>query len=108
MKGIASEIDHAVTENKSVMLMGDFNINYLHPLEKAKLDTFLSPYDLNVLNNGDATKTTNKTHSVVHYFIGDSFVEVISCFKDNSCFKSDHKAVFLVLNNNIFWKPSLQ
>ena len=50
LEEIALEIYHAFTENKSVIIMGEFNINYLHPLEKAKLDTILTPYDLNVLN----------------------------------------------------------
>ena len=50
LEEIALEIYHAVTENKSVMLMGEFNINYPHPLELAQLDIIPTPYDLNVLN----------------------------------------------------------
>ena len=74
--------------------MGDFQINYLHPFEKAKLDTILTPYNLNLLNSGDSNGTTNNSHSLNDYFIGDSFVGVIFCFKGNSCYKTDHKAVF--------------
>ena len=64
LEDIALEIGHAVTKNKSVMLMGDFYIYYLHPLEKAKLDTMLTPYDLIVSNNRDATKTTNNSQFI--------------------------------------------
>ena len=79
-------------KKKSVMLMGDFDMNYLHPLEKAELDTILTPYELNVLKNGDATKTTINSHNLIDYFIGDPFLDVIYCFNGDSCFKlSDYK-----------------
>ena len=42
--------------------------------------------------------------SLINYFIGDSFVEAISCFNGDSFFKTDHKAIFLVLNNKVFYK----
>ena len=76
----------------------------MHPFEKAKLDTILTPYNLNVLMNGDSNGTTNNSHSIIDYSIGDSFVEVISCFKGDSFYKTDHKAVFLELYNKIFYK----
>ena len=43
LEKIALEIDPDVIENKSVMLMGDFNIHYLHPSETAQLDTITNP-----------------------------------------------------------------
>ena len=73
-------------------------------MKKAKLDTILTPYNLNLINSGDSNKTTNNSHSSIDYFIEDSFVEVIYCFKGNSFHKTDHKAVFLVLYNKIFYK----
>ena len=91
MDGIGLKIDHDVKENKSVKLMGDFQINYMHPFEKAKLDTILTPYNLNVLKNGDSNGTTNNSHSLIDYFIGDSFVDVNPCFMGDSCYKTCFK-----------------
>ena len=95
LEEIALQIDHAVTENKSVMLMRDFKKNYLHALEKAKLDAILTPYGINALNNGDATKIiTNNSHILIIYFIVHSFEEIISCFNGDSCFKLIIKQFF--------------
>ena len=93
-----------MTKNKSIMLTGDFNKSYLHPLVRNKLDTFLTPYNINVLNSGDATKTTNNSDSLIDCYFGDSIVERIFSFNGDSSLKTDHKAVFLVLNNKLFYK----
>lgn len=51
-------LDRAVTEGKPLVLMGDYNINYLVTHEKNKLDEAIRPYDLKVLNQNSPTRAT--------------------------------------------------
>ena len=43
LKEISTSIDHAITENKPITLMGDYNLDYLNKKEKETLDTIMVP-----------------------------------------------------------------
>ena len=65
-------IDKASTENKSVCLIGDYNINYLNNKEKQKLDTIILPYDLHLMNSRTGTRHQNGSCRLLDYIITDN------------------------------------
>ena len=57
LEDLAKSIDHAQSFNSNLILLGDFNLNYLNGDDKQSLDTILIPYNLGV------TKKLTPTHS---------------------------------------------
>ena len=49
-------IDKASTENKSIFIIGDFNINYMNNREKQNMDTIIPHYDLHLMNSRTAAR----------------------------------------------------
>ena len=88
LEQLALNIDTAVTENKKILMVGDYNINYLNHTEKVKLDTILIPYGLKVLNN-DPTRTNSSQSTQIDFVISEpeNFINVLT----GDCpIKSDH------------------
>ena len=50
LEELALQIDYGITKKQKILLLGDFNINYLHPNERNKMDTLFAPYGLSVVN----------------------------------------------------------
>ena len=46
LEELSTSIDYAITENKPLLLMGDFNINFLNKNERECLETIMIPYGL--------------------------------------------------------------
>ena len=69
----ADNIDNAITKKGKMILLGDYNINYLDKLERCKLETVILPYVLHVKNKTIATSLNraNNTESLIDYIIND-------------------------------------
>ena len=88
-------IDKASTENKSICLIGDYNINYLNNKEKQKLDTIILPYDLHLMNSRTATRHQNGSCSLLDYIITDNGLRGKYYYVFDSPIISDHLAQIL-------------
>lgn len=86
---LTKNIDNAIVENKSITLMGDYNINYLNGEERDKLDNCLMPYGLDVLNKKVATRISVSTKTLLDYIISDSSNTEEYLVSDTE-FKTDH------------------
>ena len=71
LEELSTSIDYAITENKPMTLMGDFNIDYLKIQEKQYLDTITVPYGLNIVNTEIPTRVRGKSKSFLDYIITD-------------------------------------
>ena len=47
---LALSVDFAQSYNSNIVLLGDYNLNYLNTQEKDSFDTILTPYNLEVVN----------------------------------------------------------
>lgn len=86
---LTKNIDNAITENKSITLMGDYNINYLNEDEKEKLDACLIPYGLDVINKKVPTRITENTKTLIDYIISENETTAKYIIADTE-FKTDH------------------
>ena len=59
MDQLAINIDNAITKNEKILLLGDYNINYLDTLERSRLETVILPYDLHIKNQTIPTRLRN-------------------------------------------------
>ena len=50
LEQLATNIDNAIVKGHKIILMGDYNINYLNSKEKEKWDSILLPYHLEIQN----------------------------------------------------------
>ena len=66
-------IDLAMAEGKSVILAGDYNLNYFAKRDRSLLQSVISPYDLNPTNNDTATRITNSSSTLIDYIITDDY-----------------------------------
>ena len=48
LEDLAKSIDHAQSFNSKLILLGEYNLNYLYEDDKQSLDTILIPYNLDV------------------------------------------------------------
>ena len=70
---LAINIDNAITKNEKIILLGDYNINYLDTLEISRLKTVILPCDLHIENQTIPTRLNrgNNTESLIDYIITD-------------------------------------
>ena len=79
--------------DNNVILLGDYNLNYLNMTEKSKLDIFASKSGLEIVNLRVATRCTDKTITFIdHCFISND--QIIAYNVKTRPFTSDH---FLVI-----------
>ena len=64
-------IDLAMAEGKTVILAGDYNLNYFSKRDKSLLQSAISPYDLKPTNIYTATRMTNSSSTLIDYIITD-------------------------------------
>ena len=102
LEDLAKPIDHAQSFNSNLILLGDYNLNYLNEDDKQSLNTILIPYNLDVTNK--LTPTHSK--ALIDYIITDLGIKDLT---NNSIvftppIKTDHQATALItelkLNNN--------
>ena len=71
LEELSTSIDYAITENKPITLMGDYNLDYLNKNEKESLDTIMVPYGMNITNNKIPTRISGNCKSLLDYIITD-------------------------------------
>ena len=86
-------IDLAMAEGKSVLLAGDYNLNYFAKRDRSLLQSVISPYDLKPTNNDAATRMTNSSSTLIDYIITDDYETGIVA---DTILKTDHFATITV------------
>ena len=82
---------YSVTDN--VILLGDYNLNYLNKTEKSNLDVFASNSGLEIVNLRDAIRGTDENFTLIdHCFVSKD--QIIAYNVTTTPFNSDH---FLVI-----------
>ena len=103
LEDLAKSIDHAQSFNSNLILLGDYNLNYLNEDDKQSLDTILIPYNLDVTNKF----TSTHSKALIDYIITDLGIKDLT---NNSIvftppIKTDHQATAFItelkLNNNV-------
>ena len=102
LEDLAKSIDHAESFHSNLILLGDYNLNYLNEDDTQYLDKILIPYNLDVTNK--LTPTHSK--ALIDYIITDLSIKDLT---NNSIVftppsKTDHQATAFItelkLNNN--------
>ena len=92
---LSTELSGAYSVTDNVILLGDYNLNYLNKTEKSKLDIFASNSGLEMVNLSDATRGTDKTFTLIdHCFVSKD--QIIAYNVTTTPFNSNH---FLVFSN---------
>ena len=89
-------IDLARAEGKSVILAGDYNLNYFAKRDRGLLQSVLPPYDLKQTNNDTVTGMTNSSSTLIDYIITDDYETLIVA---DTILKTDHFATITVLKS---------
>ena len=84
---LALGIDSAAAENKRIVLMGGYNIDFFRNNEKQKLETLFIPYGLVSCNTKIGTRQSINKTALIDYIIAEDFKK---CFITVSIFNSDH------------------
>ena len=66
-------IDLAMAEGKSVILAGDYSLNYFAKRDRSLLQSVISPYDPKPTNNNTATRMTTSSSTLIDYIITDDY-----------------------------------
>ena len=66
-------IDLATADKKSVILAGDYNLNYFAKRDRCLLQSAISPFDLKPSNIDTATRMTNSSSTLIDYIITDDY-----------------------------------
>ena len=93
LDGFAINIDNVFSRKETIVLVGDYNINYFQDVEKQSLETILTPYILEVQNKEVPTRFRRNTftRSLIDYMGADNFTVNSTIVFDNAIF-SDHFA----------------
>ena len=89
LEELALQIDFGITKKQKFLLLGNFNINYLNPNGRNKMDTILVPYGLSVVN-----KTTTRRKNLME----DDELPHSNVFTFELPITSDHKAISTIKN----------
>jgi exonuclease III len=86
-------ISKNVSNNEEIIILGDFNINMLHPSsEQVQLSDIVSTYRFKLLNTSEPTRNFNNSISLIDH-VYCNFDCAITCLIEDIDF-SDHRAVF--------------
>ena len=95
---LAINIDDAITKNQKIILLADYNINYLDTLERFRLETVILLYDLHIENQTISTRLNrgNNIKSLIDCINTDcsTIKDTIIC---DSIVKSYHIAILSLL-----------
>ena len=86
----------AMAEEKSVILAGDYNLNYFAKRDRSLLQSVISPYDLKPTNNNTATRMTTSSSTLIDYIITDDYETGIVA---DTILKTDQFATIAVLKS---------
>ena len=97
---LAINIDNAITKNEKIILLGDYNINYLDTLERSRLETVILPYDLHIKSQTFPARLNRSNKSFIDYIITDCSTknDAIIC---DSIVKSDHFVTLSLLGLHV-------
>ena len=89
LEQLERNIDNSTCETAKITMMGNYNLDYLTPLERENLETVILPYGFSVASLNLPTRVckTIKTH--IDYIIAENILDG-NCFVFNSPFKTDH------------------
>ena len=96
LEKLALGIDLAIVEGKSVILAGDYNLNYFAKRDRNLLQSVISPYDLKPTNNDTATRITNSSSTLIDYIITEDYETGIVA---DTILKTDHFATITALKS---------
>ena len=85
------QIDYGITKKQKILLLGDFNIDYLNPNEGNKMDTIFVPYGLSVVN-----KAPKKGINLIEFVTKDDELPHSNVFTFESPITSGHKAIAII------------
>ena len=91
---LALGIDCAAAENKRIILMGDYNIDFFQKNQKRKLETLFIPYGLVSCNTKIGTRQSINKTALIDYIITENFKK---CFVTESILNSDHYGTVAIL-----------
>ena len=95
LEELTKNIDNAISQNSSIHLLGDYNIDYLDNIEQNNLDSVIIPYGLNVCSLKETTRISKSSYSHIDYIITESS-NILIDFVFDSHFKSDHLCSFCI------------
>ena len=114
LEELSTSIDHAITENKPITLLGDYNIDYLNSNERECLDSIMVPYGLEILNTAIPTRPRGNCQSLIDYIFTDhskaeDFVTFISDtpFRTTKNKEIDHRATSIVAEIEVKEPPKV-
>lgn len=97
LEQLTSSIDKAIKENKTIVLMGDYNLDYLNEKDRGLLDSAIVPYGLTVSNKATPTRISRTSKKLLDYIITDDNLPVEShVFKP--LLKTDHDGTIAISN----------
>ena len=85
-----------MAEGKSIILAGDYNLNYFAKHDRGLLQSVLSPCDIKPTNNDTVTRMTNSSSTLIDYIITDDYETGIV---EDTILKTDHFATITVLKS---------
>ena len=98
---LALNIDKATTENKTIILMGDYDSKNFCKYDKQKSDAILRPYDLNPINVEDPTRITSHSKKLIDFLITDKYPKTLLVATFESLISCDHFAQLIVFKTVI-------
>ena len=98
LEELALGLDRASTENKTIFLLGDYNLNYFNCNKRNLLETLILPYGLLNSNKSLATRETSRTKSLIDYVICENFFSSQSL---DLILKSDHLATLTLIGETV-------
>ena len=112
LEELSTSIDYAITENKPITLVGDYNLDYLNKKEKKSLDTIMVKYGMNITNNKISTSISGNCKSLLDYIITDLPELKRTNVSDTPLRRiqgkmSDHFATSIITENKMQKPPSV-
>ena len=101
LEEMADCIDDIIHCKSRIVLMGDFNINYLEEKENNHLKRFFLPYDLAPANKTTPTHIQHNSGTLIDYIFTDRSLECLKTVIFETPIKSKHLATVLICNKNI-------
>ena len=98
---MALGIDCAAAENKRIILIGDYNIDFFQKNEKRKLETLFIPYGLVSCNTKMGTRQSINKTALIDYINTENCKK---CFVTESILNSDHYGTFAILEEKMMMK----
>ena len=88
LEQLETNIDNSTCETANITMMGDYNLDYLIPLEKENLETVILPYGFSVASRNLPTRVCKTTKTHIDYIKAENILDG-KCFMFNA-FKRDH------------------